>query len=134
MDKLIHTALNSLHSARIRQNVSFQNLSNAQVPGFRGDEIGGRFGSIFLESDSTLSTRVFTKRSEAGLFSDLQGELRQTGEQNDVAIVGEGYFLIEGKSGELAMSRRGDLTIGLDKTLRNGADEVMLDTLSLIHI
>ena len=49
-------------------------------------------------------------------------------EQNDVAIVGDGYFLIEGKSGELAMSRRGDLTVGLDKTLRNGADEVMLDT------
>ena len=50
MDKLIHTALNSLNAARIRQNVSSQNLSNAQVPGFRGDEIGGRFGSIFLES------------------------------------------------------------------------------------
>ena len=128
MDKLIHTALNSLNSARIRQNVSSQNLSNAQVPGFRGDEIGGRFGSIFLESDSTLNTRVFTKRSEAGLFSDQQGELRQTGQQSDVAIVGGGYFLIEGKSGELAMSRRGDLTIALDKTLRNGADEVVLDT------
>ena len=68
MDKLIHTALNSLNAARIRQNVSSQNLSNAQVPGFRGDEIGGRFGSIFLESDSTLSTRAFTKRSEPGLF------------------------------------------------------------------
>jgi len=128
MDKLIHTALNSLNSARIRQNVSSQNLSNAQVPGFRGDEIGGRFGSIFLESDSTLSTRVFTKRSEAGLFSDQQGELRQTGQPSDVAIIGDGYFLIEGKSGELAMSRRGDLTIALDKTLRNGADEVVLDT------
>jgi len=128
MDKLIHTALNSLHSARIRQNVSSQNLSNAQVPGFRGDEIGGRFGSIFLESDTTLSTRVFTKRSEPGLFSDQQGELRQTGEQNDVAIVGDGYFVIEGKSGELAFSRRGDLTVATDKTLRNGADEVVLDT------
>ena len=128
MDKLIHTALNSLHSARIRQNVSSQNLSNAQVPGFRGDEIGGRFGSIFLESDATLNTRVFTKRSESGLFSDQQGELRQTGQSTDVAIVGDGYFLIEGKSGELAMSRRGDLTIALDKTLRNGADEVVLDT------
>ena len=49
MDKLIHTALNSLNNARVRQNVSSQNLANAQVPGFRGDEIGGRFGSIFLE-------------------------------------------------------------------------------------
>ena len=121
MDKLIHTALNSLNAARIRQNVSSQNLSNAQVPGFRGDEIGGRFGSIFLESDSTLSTRVFTKRSEPGLFSDLQGEIRQTGLQTDVAI-------IEGKTGQLGMSRRGDLTLGLDSTLRNGADEAVLDT------
>lgn len=68
MDKLIHTALNSLNSARIRQNVSSQNLSNAQVPGFRGDEIGGRFGSIFLESDSTLSTRVFTKEVKPVCF------------------------------------------------------------------
>jgi flagellar basal-body rod protein FlgF len=128
MDKLIHTALNSLNNARVRQNVSSQNLSNAQVPGFRGDEIGGRFGSIFLESDETLSTRVFTKKSEPGLFSDLQGELRQTGEQTDVAITGKGYLLIEGKSGELGMSRRGDLTIALDKTLRNGANEPVLDT------
>ena len=128
MDKLIHTALNSLHSARVRQNVSSQNLSNAQVPGFRGDEVGGRFGSIFLESDTTLGSRVFTKKSEPGLFSDVQGEMRQTGQQTDVAITGKGYFLIEGKSGELGMSRRGDFTIGLDKTLRNGAAEVVLDT------
>ena len=102
MDKLIHTALNSLNNARVRQNVSSQNLANAQVPGFRGDEIGGRFGSIFLESDETLSTRVFTKQSEPGLFSDLQGELRQTGEQTDVAITGKGYLLIEGKDGSSA--------------------------------
>jgi len=128
MDKLIHTALNSLNNARVRQNVSSQNLANAQVPGFRGDEIGGRFGSIFLESDETLSTRVFTKKSEPGLFSDLQGELRQTGEQTDVAITGKGYLLIEGKNGELGLSRRGDLTVGLDKTLRNGADVPVLDT------
>ena len=97
MDKLIHTALNSLNNARVRQNVSSQNLANAQVPGFRGDEIGGRFGSIFLESDETLSTRVFTKQSEPGLFSDIQGELRQTGEQTDVAITGKGYFSLKEK-------------------------------------
>lgn len=76
----------------------------------------------------TLETRVFTKQSEPGLFNDLQGELRQTGEQTDVAIEGKGYFLIEGKVGGLGMSRRGDFTIGLDKTLRNGAGEVVLDT------
>ena len=36
--------------------------------------------------------------------------------------------MIEGKTGQLGMTRRGDLTIGLDSTLRNGADEAVLDT------
>jgi len=54
MDKLIHTALNTMHSARLKQATSAQNLSNAQVPGFRGDEIGGRFGSVYLYADDQL--------------------------------------------------------------------------------
>ena len=108
--------------------LAHKTLPTLKSQGFRGDEIGGRFGSIFLESDETLSTRVFTKKSEPGLFSDLQGELRQTGEQTDVAITGKGYLLIEGKDGELGLSRRGDLTVGMDKTLRNGADVQVLDT------
>ena len=81
MDKLIHTALNSMHSARLKQATSAQDLSNAQVPGFRGDEIGGRFGSIYLYADDQLETRVFSKKSEPGLFSDEQGEMRLTGQQ-----------------------------------------------------
>ena len=90
MDKLIHTALNTMHSARLKQLTSAQNLSNAQVPGFRGDEIGGRFGSVYLYADDQLETRVFAKKSEPGLFSSEQGEMRLTGQQTDVAIEGDG--------------------------------------------
>ena len=68
MDKLIHTALNSLHSARLKQSTSANNLANAQVAGYRGDEIGGRFGSVYLNAENQLETRVFSKKSEPGLF------------------------------------------------------------------
>jgi flagellar basal-body rod protein FlgF len=128
MDKLIHTALNTMHSARLKQATSAQNLSNAQVPGFRGDEIGGRFGSVYLYADDQLETRVFAKKSEPGLFSSEQGEMRLTGQQTDVAIEGDGYFMIENQSGELGMSRRGDFTISNDGTLVNRSGEVILDT------
>jgi len=128
MDKLIHTALNSLHSARVRQNVSSQNLANAQVSGYRGDEVGGRFGSIYLTADGQMESRVFTKKSEPGLFSTKQGELRQTGEQTDLAINGAGYFLVEGDNNNLGMTRRGDVTVAIDGTLLNGAGERILDT------
>ena len=128
MDKLIHTALNTLHSARLKQATSAQKLSNAQVPGFRGDEIGGRFGSVYLYADDQLETRVFSKKSEPGLFSDEQGEMRLTGQQTDVSIEGDGYFMVENQSGVLGMSRRGDFTISNDGTLVNRAGEVVLDT------
>ena len=128
MDKLIHTALNTMHSARLKQVTSAQNLSNAQVPGFRGDEIGGRFGSVYLYADDQLETRVFSKKSEPGLFSDKQGEMRLTGQQTDVSIEGDGYFMVENQSGVLGMSRRGDFTISNEGTLVNRAGEIVLDT------
>ena len=128
MDKLIHTALNTLHSARLKQVTSAQNLSNAQVPGFRGDEIGGRFGSVYLYANDQLETRVFAKKSEPGLFSDEQGEMRLTGQQTDVSIEGDGYFMVENQFGVLGMSRRGDFTISNDGILVNRAGEVVLDT------
>ena len=128
MDKLIHTALNTMHSARLKQATSAQNLSNAQVPGFRGDEIGGRFGSVYLYADDQLETRVFARKSEPGLFSDEQGEMRLTGQTTDVAIEGKGFFMVENQFGELGMSRRGDFTISNDGILVNRAGEIVLDT------
>ena len=128
MDKLIHTALNSMHSARLKQATSAQNLANAQVTGYRGDEIGGRFGSVYLSAENQLESRVFSKKSEPGLFSNIQGEMRATGEKTDVAIEGDGFFMIENNSGVLGMSRRGDFTIALDGTLVNQARETVLDT------
>ena len=128
MDKLIHTALNTMHSARLKQVTSAQNLSNAQVPGFRGDEIGGRFGSVYLYANDQLETRVFAKKSEPGLFSDEQGEMRLTGQRTDVSIEGDGYFMVENQRGVLGMSRRGDFTISNDGTLVNRAGEIVLDT------
>ena len=117
-----------MHSARLKQATSAQNLSNAQVPGFRGDEIGGRFGSVYLYADDQLETRVFARKSEPGLFSDEQGEMRLTGQKTDLAIEGKGFFMVENQFGELGMSRRGDFTISNDGTLVNRAGEIVLDT------
>jgi flagellar basal-body rod protein FlgF len=83
---------------------------------------------VYLSAENQLETRVFSKKSEPGLFSDKQGEMRLTGEKTDVAIEGDGYFMIENQSGELGMTRRGDFTISTDGTLVNRAGDVILDT------
>ena len=128
MDKLIYTALNSLGSLRGTQIVTAQNLANQNVPGFRRDTVGS--GKTFnLEDGGELSARAFQIDRENAGFSDLPGFMNQTGEDLDIAIADKGYFC--GKpdgSGAPALTRRGDLHVGLDGTLVNGANEAVLDT------
>ena len=70
MDKMIHTSLHTMHATLIQQNVGAQNMANSNVPGFRSDQIGGSFGSLYLSAENQLQSRAFVRESEAGLFSD----------------------------------------------------------------
>jgi flagellar basal-body rod protein FlgF len=133
MDKMIHTALHTMHATLIQQNVGAQNMANSNVPGFRSDQIGGSFGSLYLSAENQLQSRAFVRESEAGLFSDEQGKIKYTGEQTDLAIKGKGYFMIESAAGKMSFSRRGDFTRGGDGILTNGVGQKILDT-SLVPI
>ena len=133
MDKMIHTALHTMHATSIQQNVGAQNMANSNVPGFRSDQIGGSFGSLYLSAENQLQSRAFVRESEAGLFSDEQGQVKFTGEQTDLAIKGKGYFMVENAVGKMSFSRRGDFARGMGGFLLNGAGQKMLDT-SLVPI
>jgi flagellar basal-body rod protein FlgF len=133
MDRMIHTALHTMHATLIQQNVGAQNMANANVPGFRGDQIGGNFGSIYLQAENQLQTRVFVKESDPGLFSNEQGQVKFTGEQTDLAINGAGYFVVQNAAGKMALTRRGDFSRNLDGQMTNGAGNEILDT-SLVPI
>ena len=53
MDRMIHTALNTLNNLYMNRAVKSQNLSNLNVPGFRRD-MGTTFSSGFLTEDKGL--------------------------------------------------------------------------------
>ena len=71
------------------------------------------FTPIYLESEKGLDARVFSTRQIGG-FSTEQGDLESTESPLDVAIRGEGYFIIQPFNGDIALSRRGDLKIDPD--------------------
>ena len=98
MDKMVHTALNSLKMILQNQQITSQNISNASVVGYRRDS-NSEFGTAYLNSEEGLNTRVFATR-EIGAFSTQQGDLESTENPLDVAIKGEGYFIIQPKEGE----------------------------------
>ncbi|ALI54044.1 flagellar basal-body rod protein FlgF [Celeribacter marinus] len=123
---MIHTALNSLKNLHDIRQTTAQNLSSVDIPGFRKD-LPNEGGSGFIEAMNTASARVMNLETGKAGFSDKQGALRQLGAQTDVAIMSEGYFFVQPKQGEIALSRRGDFSINAEGFLMNGAQELMLD-------
>ena len=123
---MIHTALNSLKNLHDIRQTTAQNLSSVDIPGFSKD-LPNEGGSGFIEAMNTASARVMNLETGKAGFSDKQGALRQLGAQTDVAIMSEGYFFVQPKQGEIALSRRGDFSINAEGFLMNGAQELMLD-------
>lgn len=124
MDRMIHTALNSLKMILQNQQITSQNIANANVVGYRRDS-SSEFGTAYLNGEDSLNTRVFATR-QIGTFSDTQGNLEVTDNPLDVAINGEGYFIIQPNVGDVALTRRGDLKIDQNGQLMNGEGSLIL--------
>ena len=119
MDKSIFTALNSMQILKNNQSVVSQNLSNTNVVGYKKD-IQANFGSVYLDREKGIDPRVFAF-SDVGAFDNSQGPLKPSARKLDLAIDGDGYFIVKPEGGKLALSRRGDLKVGIDGTLRDNA-------------
>ena len=126
MDRAIFTALNALTVRQDARITQAQNLANMNVPGFRRD-LANEGTTKYLNAQGGLGVRAFQVETGPYRFSQQAGKLEQTGGDLDVAIADEGYFYARGDSGEIGLTRRGDLRRGIDGTLLNGAGEPMLD-------
>ncbi len=124
MDKMIHTALNSLKMILQNQQITSQNIANATVVGYRKDS-NSEFGTAYLDGEDQLNSRVFSTR-QIGVFSNQQGELESTDNPLDVAIKGNGFFIIQPNEGDIALSRRGDFSFDQEGQLKDGDGNLVL--------
>ena len=126
MDRMIHTALNSMTNLSELQKINAQNLTNLSVPGFRKD-LWGQAGTGYLKSGEEFSARAFSLSTGKSEFSFQQGSMDSTGIDTDIAILDQGWFIVQPPDGSaLALSRRGDLSLNADGILINGSNEVIL--------
>ena len=127
MDKSIFTALNSMQILKNNQSVTSQNLSNTNVPGFKKD-IHANFGSLYLDREKGIDPRVYAL-SDVGAFDSSQGALNPTERPLDISIDGDGFFIVNPKNGNQALSRRGDLKIDENRILidNTGAQILSVD-------
>ena len=126
MDRLIYTAFNTVNNIYDNRSVRAQNLANVNVPGYRSDLGAKSVGTAFLDNMTSLQTRALAIRDDNNFFEADPGALSQTDYDLDVAIRGDGYFMVKGQN-ELSLTRRGDLKVNADGILENGASQAMLN-------
>ncbi len=80
-------------AARARLEIATQNLANTSSDGFRKAQARGSLGASGVRIDAARSFE--------------QGGLRHTGRTDDLAIVGDGAFVVRNGSGRLLETRNG---------------------------
>jgi len=126
MDKFIFTAMNTVNNIYDNRAVRAQNMSNISVPGYRRDLGTKSAGSAFPNVMNGFQSRAFALKDDNNIFESTPGQLSQTNEAMDIAIRGDGYFLIKGQ-GDVSLTRRGDLSVDTDGFLVNGTKSRLLD-------
>lgn len=100
------------------------NTANINTPGYKGSSL--QFADMFYsnQNSGTGTMQVGYGLNTAGTVLNFeQGELRQTGNNLDLAIDGQGLFTVQDSSGNLHYTRAGQFTFNVDGVLVNRVDQ-----------
>ena len=90
----VYIAVSGAQAELRKMDVVSNNLANANTPGFKKDRVNFREVLASTMIDDSKQDRRFVE--VAGTHTDLTpGELRQTGNPLDLAVVGEGFFQVQ---------------------------------------
>src|SRR5262245_50810092 len=97
----LYSAASSMRADERNHEIIAMNLANASLPGYR------RQVTSVQSFDQILETSAGVERSATGIQANLaetdftQGELQHTGRALDVALRGDGFFVLDGPRGPI---------------------------------
>jgi flagellar basal-body rod protein FlgF len=104
MDKMVFAAMTGARAALGQMAITASNLANASTPGFR--EQVAAFRAVPMGGDGA-NTRAFVLDTTPG--SNFQaGPFESTGNPFDVALQGDGFFVVRRPDGRDALTRAGN--------------------------
>jgi flagellar basal-body rod protein FlgF len=122
MDRLIYTAMTGAKQSLLRHETLSHNLANANTVGYRADTTAHRAVPIRGPGEGT---RVFAIESTPGTdFST--GPMQSTGRAMDVAIGGDGFFVVQDAQGREAYTRAGNFQIDARGTVRTADGKLVV--------
>ncbi len=115
MNVSLYQAAAALNANSRWQEVISGNLASSSIPGFKKQELSmeavraGLMPSSGLNSSNLPQSFAVPKATSSTCF--LSGEMQATGNKNDVAIEGKGFFSVELPNGSTVFTRDGEFQI-----------------------
>lgn len=117
MDKALYIAMTGAKHNTLAQTNAANNLANVNTTGFRADFEQARSMPVFYGEGHPTRAYALTENPDTDF---RPGPLIETGKDMDVAIHGEGFIVVQGRDGNEAYTRAGDLQVDAAGILRNG--------------
>ncbi len=122
MDPALYIAMTGAKRSLAEQGVYSNNLANVNTPGFRQDLYQAE--SLYLNGDG-LPTQVYTASRESAV-DFKSGPLMTTNRELDVAIRGDGWFVIQNDNQQQALTRKGGFSINSAGLLATGDGHLVM--------
>lgn len=117
MTGLVESALAILTGSGHRARIASDNIGNMTTPGYKARVA---FRSLSAEDAAEASSPVSESRT-----SFAQGPLRSTGNKFDLAIQGNGLFVVASESGQIYYTRQGHFERAGDGRLRTSSGQLL---------
>lgn len=115
MENLTYIGLSRQVSLWKQMNTTANNMANMSTPGYKAQKVTFE-EFINTKAKSEIDNRISQVRSDLNFMDLSQGSLKNTHAPLDVAITGEGYFVIETPSGQ-KYTRAGSFQISQNSQL-----------------
>lgn len=116
MENIAYIGLSHQIALKNSLNTTANNIANMTTPGFKSQEV--MFNEYWVEANNTGNKDHLSMVLDYGSFRDTsQGVIKQTGNPLDLALQGDGFFVIEMNNND-NYTRAGNFTL-------NGAGEIV---------
>ena len=122
MDRSLYVAMSGAAQAQNAMSVHANNLANVSTRGFKADLEQARAMTVF---GPVYPSRAYAMIEEPSTNMAM-GSIENTGNPLDVVPSRGNWIAVQGPNGQEAYTQAGDLQIGADRTLRNGAGFAVL--------
>ncbi len=120
-DRILEIGKNALETSEMKAKMLMNNVANAQTPGYRKSDVVATSFPLALEnatrSEENRGTSFMAIPKVTGSYNDMRyGAMFKTGSNTDMAIGGDGYFVVLSREGEF-FTRDGRFYINEDGRL-----------------